>query len=155
MQRRAFSLVELVMVLTIMAITAAIAVPRYYHAASRYRALAAGRRLAADIDALRQTAVAKSLSYLLRASAGNAKYETVDKTSGWGGGSIVTISIADEPYLASFTAVDLGVDNQLVFDGYGIPDGAATFTLASGNAAAQVTVNSKTGKTTVKLVMKS
>lgn len=155
MKPRAFTLVELVIVLAIFAITAAIAVPRYQHAASRYRALTAARRLAADIDNLRQTAITKSLTHLLRAPAAGTRYQTVDKSSGWAGGSVTTINLGIEPYLAAFTTVDLGADGELVFDGFGNPDGPATFTLTSGNAAARVTVTDKSGITTVTLIKKS
>src|SRR5437762_6551307 len=46
---RAFSLIEMVLVLTIIAIASAIAVPRYVGSIARYRAETAARRVAADL----------------------------------------------------------------------------------------------------------
>src|SRR2546423_11308670 len=47
--RRAFSLIEMVLVLAILAMVSAIAVPRYAGSIARYRAETAARRVAADL----------------------------------------------------------------------------------------------------------
>src|SRR5204863_23675 len=54
--RRAFSLIEITLVLMVMGVLAALAVPRYASALARYRADAAARRIVADLDLARTTA---------------------------------------------------------------------------------------------------
>jgi len=53
---RAFSLIEVVLVLSLLAVVAAIAIPRYAASLSHYRLDAAARRVAADLALARQRA---------------------------------------------------------------------------------------------------
>lgn len=149
--RPGFTLIELVLVMAIIAIVSAIAVPRYQIATARYRALGAARRLAADIEALRHDAIARSLGQRLRVRS-TTTYQLTDSAAGWGAASVRTVDLAAEPYRARFVSSDLGNDGELVFNGFGVPDGAATAVIASGKVTARVTVNASTGAVSTSLV---
>ncbi|MFN7613934.1 MAG: Tfp pilus assembly protein FimT/FimU, partial [Phycisphaerae bacterium] len=58
-RHRAFSMIELVIVLVIVGVTAAIAVPRYVNSVQRTKVDGAARRIAADIERLRDRARAQ------------------------------------------------------------------------------------------------
>ncbi len=60
--RRAFSLVELTMVMLVMGILAAVAAPRYFESIARFRVEAAALRIAADLNHVRARAKMKGLS---------------------------------------------------------------------------------------------
>ncbi|MCC6679095.1 MAG: prepilin-type N-terminal cleavage/methylation domain-containing protein [Phycisphaerales bacterium] len=148
---RAFTLVEFVIVLAIIATISAIAVPRYQLATARYRAIGAARRLAADIETMRQDAIARSLGQRFRIRS-STTYQLTDNTAGWAAASVRSIDLSSDPYRARFTTTDLGNDGELLFNGYGIPDGAATMTLSSGVVAAQVSVDGQTGAVSTRVV---
>ena len=57
--RKAITLIELVIVLMVMGIMAAVAVPRYIHAMHGFRVEAAAKRIAADLNLARQNAMTK------------------------------------------------------------------------------------------------
>lgn len=147
---RAFSLIELLIVLAILATVSAIAVPRYQLATARYRALGAARLLAAEIEGLRQQALARSLGQRFRVRSAST-YQVTDSAAGWGAASVRTVDLAADPYRARFTASDLGADGELVFSGFGVPDGAASFDLACGGVSARVSVDGQTGAVAFKL----
>lgn len=148
---RAFTLIELVIVMMIVAVVAAIAVPRYQLATARYRALGAARRIAADIEGLRQQAVARSLGHRFR-FRNTTTYQLTDNTAGWAGATVKSVDLSLEPYRARVSSLDLGNDGELLFNGFGVPDGAATITIAAGVASAQVSVNASTGAVSARLV---
>ena len=90
-RHRAFSMIELVIVLVIFGVTAAIAVPRYVNSVQRTKVDGAARRIAADIERLRDRARAQGREqrmYLATAgyvlvttdSDGNSVTEPVDLT---------------------------------------------------------------------------
>ena len=111
--RRAFSLIELVMVLMIVGIVAAIALPRYFNAIARYRMQAAALRVVADLQ-------------LARASArtqGEARTVTFDLSGGALTVSNITplnrpdavyrTDFSAEPYRVSLVTADFGGDADL------------------------------------------
>ena len=144
-----FSLLELMLVLTIIAIVGAMAVPRYASALNRYRADAAARRIAYDFNLARSEARRSSASRTVTVDLVNGRLSIASVMSDNLLASTYTTNVADKPYSARLSAADLGGDLQLTYDGFGNPDSAGTLTVRSGAEVRTVAVNAVTGQAEV------
>jgi type II secretion system protein H len=147
--RRGFSMVELVLVLAILGIMAAVAVPRYATAASRYRCDAAARRIAADFalaqSQARTTSKGQSITFNLAASSYRmAGMASLNRTSG-----DYTVDLTDNPYCATLVSADFGGAPTVTFDAYGGPSSGGKVIVQAGSVQKTVTLNAYTGRVTV------
>jgi prepilin-type N-terminal cleavage/methylation domain-containing protein len=160
---RAFSLVELVMVLVIAGVIAAIAVPRMSGSIGRQRALAAARRVAADLETARTAAMAGSASRKVVFSPARSAYGTPGMTGTLDQRStIYLVDLTRPPYNASLAAAnfndsaslkwagvyDSDAAQEVVFDGFGRPDSTGWVFVSSGGVYYKVTLDA-TGRTQV------
>lgn len=138
MVRRGFSLIELALVVAIVGIVAAIAVPRYAEALSRYRADAAAKRLVADLESALSRAKAASASYRVTADLTGERLSVIgplpDVTV------VASTEFGEAPYHAGL-AVNALASESITIDGYGRPDRAVTFTVSSGDTRRTVTLS--------------
>jgi prepilin-type N-terminal cleavage/methylation domain-containing protein len=142
MRRSAFSLVELTMVIAIVGVAAAIAMPRYSASLARYKLEAAARRLAADLALAQSRARALSASQTVIFSA--AGYTLSGMTDPERPSSPYSVSLGEE-FSASITANSFGHGKTVTFNGYGVPDGAGTIILQVGVLQKSVSVDADTG----------
>lgn len=148
-RRRAFSLLELVMVVAIIGIVAAIAVPRYAEALSRYRAASAARRIAQDVilarSQARQAGVQRRVTFNL------TSHTLIISDAAAGASSFLDSEthLDRAPYDARLVQADFGGDLQLTFDGYGDPDSGGVIVVAAGDAQRSVVLDAASGKVTV------
>lgn len=112
------SLAELLVVLMIMAILAAIAAPRYAATAQRRRFQSAAQRIHADVALARESARATSSARTLRFSTAANAYELLGSNALRGGRS-GNVQLNQAPYNATLTYADFEGASDLVFDGYG------------------------------------
>lgn len=140
------------MVLGIISVIAAIAVPRYGNAASRYAAEAAAKRIAADLDQARELAKAASASYTVNFQTATASYdfEPIGVLSTDPAAQVVRLD--REPYVVNIASVSFGGDATVVFNGYGVPDSGGTVQIKRGTREYLVTLSATTGKSVVTLV---
>jgi prepilin-type N-terminal cleavage/methylation domain-containing protein len=142
----AFSLIELVLVLTIISILAAVAVPRYAGALSRYRADAAARRVVADLSYARQAARSSSTSVtvMFKTLQDRIEMESVqdldDSSSAW------VTDLGGRPFRADLVSADFSGIKKVVYDGYGQPDSGGFVVLAVGSETRTVVVDPDTEK---------
>lgn len=147
-----FTLIELVLVLAISVILAAIAAPRYSASLSRYRADGAARRLAADLVLAQATAKATSASCTVAFFNQPNGYQIQGLTAPDGGGGAYIVVLSAEPYRASIKGVnftDSVADNTLKFSGYGEPDSGATIIITVGGVDRTVTVSASSGTVSI------
>lgn len=163
---RAFSLVELVLVLLLLGVIAAIAAPRLSASMERSRALAAAQRVAADLEAARSAAMAASASRKVifapakSAYGGGGLAGVLDRGSG-----TYVVDLSRAPYNSTIPAAsfgdstslrwtgvyDLDAAQEVVFDGFGRPDTEGWIVTASGGSYYKVALD-RTGRTSISRV---
>jgi len=136
--RRAFSLVELVVVTVIVGVLAAIAAPRFAGASDRYRSDAAARRIVADLSAVQERAMAASAPRGVTFTLNSAQYLVDSGPASRASDS--TVDLSREPYRAVVRAVTFA-GGRVVFDGFGVPAASGSVTVACGLWSATVTVD--------------
>ena len=146
---RGFSLLELVLVLGIVAILAAIAIPRHGNAVSRYRADLAARRIVQDIELAQTRARAQGAAQSIRIRQGVDEIVIFNAAGLDPHISEYCTEIWDSPYRANITQSNFDGDNYLIFDGWGVSDSGGYAVLWVGSEKRTITVDPNTGKATI------
>jgi prepilin-type N-terminal cleavage/methylation domain-containing protein len=145
MARRAFSLLELTIVVVILAAAAVIAAPRVFGTTSRARLQAAAQRLAQDIEATRERA--RTLGIYQTMCFSTEGYTVIERTPSTE--EKVSTLLNEDPYNATIGWVVLKSGSELSFDGFGVPSTAAMVKVTNGRDAYIVSVNAGAGSVAV------
>ncbi len=137
------------MVLAIIAALAAIAGPRYANALINYRVDGISRRIVADLDLARTTAKSASKDVTVSSDITNNRYTAPGVKGFKSSGVELGVDLGDGPYYATLVAVNLGGDQEVVFDGYGIPDSGGTITVSCGTSTRVILLDSQAGLASV------
>lgn len=147
--RGGVSTMELVVVVLIMGIIAAVAVPTYLTALARYRSSNAARRIVADLELARREAGMASASRTVTFSSAGESYTLADVADLNRAGAVYSVSLDDDPYYVDIVSVDLGGDEEVVFDGFGQADSGGTIVVRSGGVDNTIVIDAATGLATV------
>jgi prepilin-type N-terminal cleavage/methylation domain-containing protein len=146
---RGFTFIELVMVLVLISIMSAIALPKYASAMNRYRADAAARRIMADLNYARSLAIATSTTTTITFNCNASTYQIAGATDPDHGGTF-SVTLSGDPYLSSLSsAAAVSGVFTLSFNGYGIPTSTPSIVVTSGDSSRTVTVNADIGTATL------
>jgi prepilin-type N-terminal cleavage/methylation domain-containing protein len=147
--RQGISLTELVVVLAIIGILSAIAVPRYAASLINYRLDAAARRIAADLALARSQAMTTSRSQPVAFNVAAGTYQmagvlTLDRR-----GTDYSVALGSDPYFVKLLSANFGGNPTVTFDAYGGADSSGTVVLEAGGTQKTVSLDRYTGKATV------
>src|SRR3954468_11432906 len=102
--RRGFSLIELMLVIAIIAVVSAMALPRYANSLHRYRATMAAKRIAGDLQLAQARARSLSASRTVTFTLSSSSYQLVGETSTVSSTATYTVLLNDLPYRAAITS---------------------------------------------------
>jgi prepilin-type N-terminal cleavage/methylation domain-containing protein len=144
-----FGLFELVVVLAIIGLVAAIAVPRFGASVARFRAESAARRIVADLAMARATArqTSQGTTILFDLAADCVRIPSA-KPMDHGAGQYED-HLGDTPYNADLVSTSFGGGNQVTFDGYGIPNAEGTIVVGAGDVQKTIFLSQCTGLATI------
>jgi type IV fimbrial biogenesis protein FimT len=148
-RNRGFSLLELILVVAITAVFAAIAAPRYGRATGQYRLDLAARRVAADLRLAQSCAKAASASRTVVFAASTDSYQLTGVSAPDGATGDYTVSLSAEPYQADLTVTGFNNTSQVIFSGWGLPNFGGTVTVAVGSQQKTITVDATTGQVSI------
>ncbi|HSW44533.1 MAG TPA: GspH/FimT family pseudopilin [Phycisphaerae bacterium] len=147
---RAFSLAELILVLVIMAILSAIAVPRFAAAARNSAVDLAARRLAADLRFTQAEAIKTQSRKSVTFSTSTNSYVLVSMLDPDNDSRTYRVNLGDPPYEGiCILSADFGGTSILTFDRFGGPSAPGTVVVGRGQHTRTVRVASGAGRITV------
>lgn len=143
--RRAFSLAELVVVIAIIGIVSATAIPRFSSSLAKKRLTAAVQRLQRDFRTTRDRAIQLSAPQLIRFDEAACTYRLTPGSRATPGADVRTVCLSDEPYKISQLKVTVTPNSTLAFDGFGVPDQGGVVTMVLGDEWVTFNISTDTG----------
>ncbi len=146
---KAYSLIELVLTLSIISTMAAIAGPRYLNSLTLYRASAAANRIAGDLNLARGQAKISSSGQTVVYNVASNSYSLPGMIGLPGQPSPYTIKLAADPYSSILLTATFGSTSTMSYDRFGQPATGGTVTVQCGAFIKTVSVDPNTGLATV------
>lgn len=147
-RRPAFSLVELVIVVLVTGVLAAVAIPVFVESLMFHRVESAARRIKSDLELVQTTArltsAAQKLTVLGTIYSAGSTVTSFDRP-----GTAYSVDLAKEPYFLDVVAANFGGFTEVTFDGFGTPSSGGTIIVQAKNCRCTVTLDSHTGQVTV------
>lgn len=141
-----FSLVEMLVVMLIMGIVGAIALPRYSQFQSQQKVEAAARRITSDLAYASRRANSTSTTQTVTFNIASHKYTLVQAKNPNKPNETYVVKLGLEPYNARIVSAAFGGDTSIVFNGYGRPDSGGSVTIAVGSRQKTITIGGDGGK---------
>ena len=147
--QRAFTLVEVVLVIAIAAVISAMAMPRYGESLARYRASLAAKRVASDLALVQARARSMGTTRSITFNSLQSSYSLTGETGLIDSQSTYSVTLGTDPYFATIVSINFGGASAISFNGYGVPSQGGTIVLRSGTAQRTVTLEAISGQTTI------
>ncbi len=142
--RSAFTLVELVVVLLVTGIFAALTAPAFVDSLMFHRVESAARRVKSDLELARSAARLKSVSRTVTFTGASyliANVASLDNPAG-----TYSVDLSASPYFIDTVDVNFNNTTAITFDGYGVPSASGTIVLAAKSHQCTLTVHALTGQ---------
>jgi type II secretion system protein H len=142
---RAFTLVEMVIVVLLIGILTASAAPRMAGAIRTSRLEAACRRIKADLAWARQSAINKSTAQSVTFTPASGTYAIATAADLDRPAAAYSVRLSSSPYSCTIVSATLGADSNVIFDRFGTPDSGGAIVVGAGSSTKTVTLDANTG----------
>ncbi|QEG34209.1 hypothetical protein Pr1d_14820 [Bythopirellula goksoeyrii] len=142
-QRSAFSLIEMTIVLLIIGILAGIAIPKFDTALKATRARGAANLVKSDLNYARRLAQQSSSSQSVSFDAIAESYALVGVNDIDRRNQFYVVNLSDSKYDSQIDTVDFAGTSNVKFDIHGRPDNPGTIVISSGSTTETIQVNSE------------
>lgn len=136
---RAFTLVEMVMVMVLLGVLSMMAAPRYANMLRNQRLDSAELRIRYDISMAQRRARYLSTSQTMTFNTALHQYSVTAMPDPDKPASTYTVKLNAEPYGVSLVTANLGGNAILIFDGHGTPDSDGTIVIRLGSQIRTIT----------------
>lgn len=146
---RAFTLIELTLVIALIAILSAVAVPHYASSLNRYRVELAAKRVVADIGIARAAARSSATGLTVNFASPANGYTLVGHPAVDGKSGDYAVKLSDEPYKVSLGSAAFGPSpssTSIQFTRYGVPVAGGTVIVSSGRYQKKIVIDGVTGR---------
>lgn len=141
LQRSAFSVVELVIVVLIIGILSAVIAPRYIDLLSKHSIESAAKRLKLDIEFSVSTAKTTSAGHAIEFLLDDNSYQLKDIRDLDLVSQEYSVDLNEEPYRSTIQFAIFGDSSELHINGYGIPNEPGSIQLQCGKYRHEVTID--------------
>lgn len=138
---KGFSLIELVVVILIITILVAVAVPKMGRVVAVGRTQAAAKRVVADLHYARSVAMNQGKSVEVQFVVGGTSYTMPTAPDPNGGNVGYQVDLLNTPYSASLTEVDFSGRDTVLFDMYGLANASGEIVVQYGNTKIEILLN--------------
>jgi prepilin-type N-terminal cleavage/methylation domain-containing protein len=146
--RLAFTVIELVIVMLVMSILAAAAVPKFLDSLHFHRVESAARRLKADLGLAQHTARLTSTTQSVNFTGTTYTLSSAVKSLDHPGGSYF-VDLAAPPYELNSLTANFDGGPSISFDGYGTPSSLGVVFLTNKSHQCVVELDATTGEVTI------
>lgn len=145
-KRHALSILELVIVVMILGIVAAVATPTFHDSLQYNRIDSAARRIKADLEQIRIAARSTSSSQQLTFTDATT-YTLSDGVASMAHASgHYVVDLSMPPYSVDKVVVDFASDTTITFNGYGAPTSSGSIVISVGSYKRTITLDDVTGQ---------
>lgn len=144
-----FTLIELVVLCAVVVALSALAVPRYARAMVIYRADNAARVVAHDLRLAGLRAAARAQPVTVTFDTGAHRYRMAGVADPDDRSEDFLRDLASDPYQARLARALFAGDNEVLFNGFGLPDSGGSVEVHAGDEARTVTLDASTAEATV------
>ena len=144
----AFTLTEITIVVSIIAVLGAVAMPQYALALARYRVAMAEQRILSDLSLAQAVAKTSSAGQSVSFYIASNNYQLTGYAGPLGGPaqSTYTVSLTADPYDATLVSASFNSAALLTYDRFGQPTSGGTVVLQVGSYQKTITVDPNSGK---------
>ena len=142
---RAFTLVELLFVLIIMAMLAGVATPRYFRTITNQRIAAVQRKIQTDLAYAQRRARLRSTQQKVKFDVSKNTYTLATVPDLDRPGQEFEVRLNEDPYNATIVSADFGGSTDLIYDAYGVPTSSGTIVIRVDDQELTITVDNGSG----------
>jgi type II secretion system protein H len=145
----AFTLIEMVMVLVIVAVVASLATPRLARAMVKYRLARAARQVVADLDHARTRARSTAKAQTVQFDPAENQIRLPGAPDPDDPAAEYVTDLAEEPYRTHILSAEFDSDREVIFSGLGECDSGGTVQIRSGDQTATVRLHASSSQAEV------